>query len=296
MTSSFNPAKRSTLRFISPRRTAVVRQLRRLPLYVVLLLFAVIFAFPFYYMFVLATWPRQLMFSSPPRLWFGPGLVHNLEALFESIPFHINMFNSIGIAVLAVTTQLFFCTMGGFAFAKYEFKGQNVLFAMIIALISVPPFLNIIPFFQMMSAFGWINTWYPLIVPTMAAPFGIFLMSQFLKNEVPSQLMDSARIDGLSEFGIFLRIAAPLAKPAMSILGIVTFVGTWNNFLGALIFLPDLEKTTIPVALARLFLSARTDYGAVMAGTALSLLPVLLLYVFFARRIIGDLQAGALKG
>lgn len=157
--------------------------------------------------------------------------------------------------------------MGGFAFAKYEFKGQNVLFAMIIALISVPPFLNIIPFFQMMSTFGWINTWYPLIVPTMAAPFGIFLMSQFLKTEVPFQLMDSARIDGLSEFGIFLRIGAPLAKPAMSILGIVTFVGTWNNFLGAL-----------------------------MAGTALSLLPVLLLYVFFARRIIGDLQAGALKG
>ncbi|MFW5994778.1 MAG: carbohydrate ABC transporter permease, partial [Spirochaetia bacterium] len=158
------------------------------------------------------------------------------------------------------------------------------------------PFLNIIPFFQMMSAFGWINTWYPLIVPTMAAPFGIFLMSQFLKTEVPFQLMDSARIDGLSEFGIFLRIGAPLAKPAMSILGIVTFVGTWNNFLGALIFLPDINRTTIPVALARLFLSARTDYGAVMAGTALSLLPVLLLYVFFARRIIGDLQAGALKG
>lgn len=269
---------------------------RKIPLYLVLLLFALIFAFPFYYMFVLATWPRELMFSSPPRLWFGPGLVHNVRALFETIPFHVNIFNSIGIAASAVVTQLFFCTMGGFAFAKYEFKGQNALFALIIALISVPPFLNIIPFFQMMSAFGWINTWYPLIVPMMASPFGIFLMSQFLKNEVPHDLMDAARIDGLSEFGIFLKIAAPLARPAMSVLGIVTFVGTWNNFMGALIFLPDLNRTTIPVAIARLFLSANTDYGAVMAGTAISLLPVVIIYTFFARRIIADLQAGAIRG
>ncbi len=270
--------------------------LRRVPVYLTLCLFVVLFAFPFYYLFVLATWPRQLMFTSPPRLWFGPGLAHNIHALFEAIPFHVNFFNSVGISVSAVVTQLFFCTMGGFAFAKYSFKGQNVLFSLILALIAVPPFLNIIPFFQMMSAFGWINTWYPLIVPMMANPFGIFLMTQFLKTSIPPDLMDAGRIDGMSEFGILLRVVFPLAKPAMSVLGIVTFVGTWNNFMGALVFLPNLERTTIPVALARLFHQAHTDYGAVMAGTAVSLLPIMLVFVFFSRRIISDLQAGALRG
>jgi multiple sugar transport system permease protein len=268
----------------------------RTVLYFILFMFVFVFAFPFYYMFVLSSWPRENMFTNPPHLFFGNGIIENTKALFNQLPFGINYFNSVMIAGLSTTTTIFFCTMCGFAFAKYNFKGKNLLFIFILATLAIPQFLNIIPFFKMMVFFGWYNTWLPLIVPGMANAFGIFLMSQFLQGAIPEDLLNAGRIDGLSEFGLLIKIVFPLAKAGISVLGIVTFIGSWNNFLGALILLPKLERTTIPVALSSLFVRSDGNFGGLFVGISLSLLPLIIVFLLFSRRIIADITAGSISG
>jgi multiple sugar transport system permease protein len=259
-------------------------------------LFALIFAFPFYYVFVLATWRAQEILVFPPHFWFGPGLQENLISLFGRVPFASNFLNSIGIATLSTVSVLFFCTLAGFAFSKYQFKFKKTLFAFVIATMAIPGFLNIIPFYKMMVAFGWINTWLPLIVPGMAGAFGIFLMTQFLENALPYELLEAARMDGVGEFSMLWRIVFPLARSGMAVLGVVTFVSSWNNFTGPLILLPDVDSTTLPVALSVLSSRVDNNMGALMVGNALTLLPLLIVFMLFSRQIISGLTAGAVKG
>jgi len=264
--------------------------------YLGLILFAFIFGFPFYFMMVLATVPGMEMYSYPPHLFFKGALIANIQSLFRQIPFMTNFFNSFGIASLSTISVVFFCTMGGFAFAKYDFKGKDKLFMIILSSMAIPAFLNIIPFFKMMINIGWYGTWLPLIVPGMANAFGIVLMTSFLKEAVHKNLMDAARIDGLSEFRILLQIAFPLARAGIGILGIVTFIGSWNNFLGALVMLPNLKNTTIPVALSKLVVVQLGEGGGVMVGNALAVLPLMVVFIAFNRRIISGLTAGSIKG
>lgn len=257
---------------------------------------AVIFAFPFYYVFVLATWPSREILVFPPHFWFGPGLMDNLTSLFGRVPFGTNFYNSFGIATIATATTMFFCTLAGFAFSKYQFKFKKLLFSFVIATMAIPGFLNIIPFYKMMVAFGWINTWLPLIVPGMAGAFGIFLMTQYLENALPSELLEAARIDGVGEFAMLWHVVFPMAKAGLAVLGVVTFVGSWNNFTGPLILLPDVDRTTLPVALTVLSSRVDNNMGALMVGNALTLLPLLIVFMLFSRQIISGLTAGAVKG
>ena len=268
-------------------------------LYGTLLAFAFLFFFPFYYMFVIASHPRATMFSTPPNVWFGGALFDNIRRLLfqqQQVPFQLNYLNSVAIALLTVVTTVFFCTMGGFALAKYDFKFKKFIFFFILATMAFPPFLNIIPFYRMMAAFGWINRWRALIVPGMANAMGIFLMRQYLEESIPRDLLDAARIDGLNEFRILLRVVFPLAKPAMGVLSIIVFVGQWNNFLGAFILLPRLSVTTLPVALNTLNAVSRGEFGMVYAGTALTIFPLLLVFFVASRQFISGLTAGSIKG
>ncbi|GAB6090228.1 carbohydrate ABC transporter permease [Spirochaeta dissipatitropha] len=268
-------------------------------LYTALIGLAFIFFFPFYYMFIIASHPRETMFRTPPNMWFGGALWENLHRLLvvqEQIPFLQNYMNSIIISVLTVVTTLFFCTMGGFALAKYDFKGKKFIFMFILATMAFPPFLNIIPFYRMMVAFGWINRWRALIVPGMAGALGIFLMRQYMEESIPSDLLDAARIDGMNEFGILMKIAFPLAKPGMGVLAIITFVGSWNNFLGAFILLPRMSVTNLQVALNTLNAVSFGQFGMVYAGTALTILPLLIIFFVASRQFISGLTAGGVKG
>jgi len=259
-------------------------------------LLALVFAFPFYYVFVLATWRSQEVLAFPPHLWFGTGLLENWTSLFGRVPFATNFLNSLGIATLSTVSVLFFCTLAGFAFSKYQFKLKKTLFFFVIATMAIPGFLNIIPFYKMMVVFGWINTWLPLIVPGMAGAFGIFLMTQFLENALPFELLEAARIDGVGEFSMLWRVVFPLARAGMAVLGVVTFVGSWNNFTGPLILLPDVDATTLPVALSVLNSRVDNNMGALFLGNALTLLPLLVIFMLFSRQIISGLTAGAVKG
>lgn len=272
--------------------------------YFTLFLFVLMFAFPFYYVFVLSSLTQGQIFQSPPRLTFGTQVIANWRILFREIAFGRNFVNSVSIATISTVLTVFFCTLGGYAFAKFDFYGKKALFTFVLATLAIPPFLNIIPFFRMIVAIGWYNTWLPLIVPGIANAFGIFLMTQFISKAVPDPLIEAARIDGISEIGMLFRIVFPLAAPGISVLGTITFIGSWNNFLGALILVPDARRTTIPVALSTLSRNlggggvgeSGNVLGGLYVGTALSLLPLIIVFLFFSKRIINNFSEGGIKG
>jgi multiple sugar transport system permease protein len=265
-------------------------------LFALLGLLALLTMFPFYWMFVLATHGRETIFQSPPPLWFGGQLERNYEALLSVLPFWRNVWNSVYVAVLATATTLFFCSLGGFGFAMYRFRYKNLLFGVLVGSLMVPQLLNIIPYYLIIKFLGWIDQPIALWFPGMASAFGIFLMRQYIASTLSSDLMDAARIDGASEFRIYWNIALPLIRPGLATLGLLTFIGAWNNFLGPLVVLRSRETYTIPLALRSLQGLINTDWGAVMLGTALAVVPLLILFFMASRQVIEGLTAGSVKG
>jgi multiple sugar transport system permease protein len=262
-----------------------------------LIFFVLIFALPFWYNFVFATKDVMGIFQNPPPIWFGDKLVYNMGKLIKQLPdFWMNVFNTVAVAVLSTATQIFFCTMAGFAFAKYEFKGKEIIYRFVLITLMIPPLLSIIPYFQMMVFLKWTNTYLPLFIPGMANAFGIFLMTQFIDGAVPKDLIDAARIDGLGEMQILFRVCFPLARPGLAVLGTVVFVNTWNEFIVAKVMLNIKSAYTLPVALSSLNIRADGDYGAMMIGNAISMLPLLIMFLLFSKQIISNLTAGSIKG
>lgn len=275
------------------RRGPAVRKALLLLLLVALALLTI---FPFYWMFVLATHTRETIFSAPPPLWFGDDLERNYGALLDVLPFWRNIWNSVYIAVMATVTTVFFCSLGGFGFAMYDFRGKNVMFGFVLVSLMIPQLLNIIPYYLIIDFLGWLNEPKAIWFPGMANAFGIFLMRQYIASTMPSTLMDAARIDGASEFRIYRSIVLPLVRPALATLGLLTFINQWNNFLGPLVILRSRDSYTIPLALRSLQGLVNTDWGAVMLGTALAVLPLLILFVLASRQVIEGLVAGSVKG
>ena len=226
---------------------------------ITLVILAILTILPFYLMFVWATHDRSTIFAAPPPFWFSDNLGNNLQNLTQDVPFYRNMWNSIYIAVMATVTKLFFCSLGGFAFAMYEFKGKKLLFGIVIASLMIPSLINIIPHFLVIDLIGWLDTPRSLWVPGMADAFGIFLMRQFIASTINRELMDAARIDGASEFRIFRSIAVPLIRPGMATLGLLTFIGMWNSFMGPLVLLRSRDTYTLPLALRSLQGLVSTD-------------------------------------
>jgi multiple sugar transport system permease protein len=271
----------------------------RIFLYVILICFSLIFLFPFFFMIVLSTHDYSTIYSFPPPLWFGDSLFFNFsEILNKHAYFYNSVANSVIIAIIATATQVFFCALGGFGFAKYNFKGKDALFTFLLITMMLPGFVNIIPIYKMMEWFNWINTFFPLIIPGMANSFGIFLMRQYIKDLVPVEILDAARIDGLSEFQIILRIVFPLIRPAIAVLGTITFIGSWNNFLFALLMLPDKKMQTIPVILRSMNadVGKTGGFGPIMLANAISVLPLLIIFIIFSKQIIKNLVSGSIKG
>jgi multiple sugar transport system permease protein len=282
---------------VRPRRPSRgTKPLSRAAAILLLVLGGILTLLPFYFMFVFATHPRQEIFSLPPPTWFGSNLEANYTSLLERTPFWRNLWNSLYLATLTTATTLFFCTLGGYAFAMYSFKGKTALFNLLLATLLIPNTLNIVPFALIMQALGWIDTPRALWVPGMASAFGIFLMRQYIGTAIPIELVEAARIDGCSEFGIFRRIITPLCGPALATLGLVTFVQSWNSFLGPLVIFRSAETYTAPLALRTLQGIANTDWGALMCGVALTVLPLLILFAIASRRLIDGLTSGAIKG
>ena len=256
---------------------------------------ALIMLAPFYFMFVFATHSRTEIFSLPPPMFFGDDFFNNLKILTDRLPFWRNLGWSVYVALLSTTLTLLFCSMGGYAFALFDFKYKNALFALVMGTMLLPSFMNMIPTFMIMDLLGWIDQPRALYIPGAASAFGIFLMRQFVSSSIPRDLVEAARMDGCSELGIYWRIVLPLLKPALGTLGLITFIASWNNFIGPLIVMRSPDMYTLPLALRSLQSPVNTEWGALMTGAAIATLPLVLLFIVSSRQLISGLTAGAVK-
>lgn len=251
---------------------------------------------PFWFMFVFATHGNREILSLPPPLWFGDALGDNLRQLLASLPhFWKNVGWSVYVALMSTALNLFFCSLAGFAFALYDFKGRDLLFGFVMATMLLPSFVGMIPTALTMSWLEWMNQPRALYVPGAVGALGIFMMRQYNASAIPKELVDAARIDGCGEFAIYWRIVLPLIGPALGTLGLITFIGSWNNFIGPLIVIRDMEMYTVPIALRSLQGTGQIPWGAISAGSAIAVLPLLVLFMLASRRLIEGLTAGAVK-
>lgn len=267
-------------------------------LYAILVAGAVLSFLPFYWMLVLSTHNTQTIFRLPPPLLPGSNLVANYQNMLQVIPFWRNFLNSAVVATLSTLLTLLFCSMGGYAFAMYKFPGRDKLFALMLGTMMVPSLVMLIPWFIVISRFGWTNDLKALIVPGAVTAFGIFWMRQYISANISPELLDAARVDGCSEFMIFFRVVAPLLLPAFGALGIMSFMGSWNAFMYPLVVIKNVDVSTLPLALQILRGDPYRggDYGVLMFGTTLAMLPVLVVFWIASRHFISGLTAGALKG
>lgn len=252
--------------------------------------------FPFWYMLVLSTKSRSQIFSSPPPMWFGSSFLENYRSLIAQIPFWRNLWNSVYIAVIGTVITLFLCSLAGYGFAMYRFRGREALFRVMLGTVMIPGWVMIIPSFIMMRKFGWYDTPRALYLPGAASAMGIFLMRQYIASAVPRELMDSARIDGCGEFRMYFQIILPLIRPALGAQGIMSFLGQWNSFVMPLVMLHDRNTFTVPVALRSMQGLASVDYGAVMVGSVMATFPLIVVFAFMSRQFIAGLMQGATKG
>ena len=237
----------------------------------------------------------QLTIHQPPYLsivW--DKLTANYRNLWKTVPYNRYFINSVFIATASTLLTLFFCSLGGYAFAKYQFRGQKILFGILLASMMVPFQVLLVPLFGLMYDMGWLNSYKAIIIPFSVGAFGVFLMRQFIVT-IPSELIDAARIDGCSEFGIYYRIVLPIIKPALGALTIYSFLGSWNGYLWPLIILRDEAKYTLPIGLANLVGIYRQDYGMLMAGTLLSLMPIVILFLAMQREFVQGITLGGVK-
>lgn len=220
--------------------------------------------------------------SLTPRLIPHPFTTENYEFLFNNgiLPFARFFGNSAYITILVIIGRLLVCALGAYGFARLEFRGRDFAFALLLGSLMIPDMLMVLPLYSAYVKLGLINTHFPLIIPPIVAnTFGTFLLRQFFMS-IPKEYDEAALVDGASHFRIFVSIILPLSKPALATLGVLTFVNVWNDFFGPLIYLNDLDKFTIPVGLAFFQTSDSTQYGPLMAGATLAILPTVVVFVF----------------
>jgi multiple sugar transport system permease protein len=263
--------------------------------YIVLSLGAITMVLPFLWMLSTSLKSLGEVFVFPPT-FFGEKIVWgNYLKVAVRFPFGLFFLNSLKISFIVVVAQLFTSALAGFAFARLKFPFRDTLFALYLATLIVPFHITLVPIFVIMRYFGWIDTHYSLIIPSLVSAFGTFLMRQFFLT-IPKELEDAARIDGCTPFGIFWRIFLPLSKPALATLGIFTFMFTWNDFIRPLIFINSIPKMTIPLGLSAMQGMYSTDWPVLMAGSVISILPVLVAFLFAQEYFVQGITLSGLKG
>lgn len=269
---------------------------RGVALHVSLILGVLLSAFPFYWAVIMSTHTSSEIFSYPPKLLPGTHFLENVRSLFDNIDFFGSMFNSVLVAGSVTFLVLLFDSLAAFVFAKFRFPGKNVLFALLMVIFMVPAQLAAIPQFVIMAKLGWIGSMTALIVPAAANAFGIFWMRQYMKSAIHDELLDASRIDGASFLRQYWHVALPVVRPGLAFLGIFTFMGQWNDYAWPLIALTNPNNVTLQVALSQLNgTHGTTDYGMVMTGALLALVPLLIVFAVGAKQIIGDLGKGAIR-
>ncbi|MFH8370519.1 carbohydrate ABC transporter permease [Streptomyces sp. NPDC018031] len=251
-------------------------------------------AVPFYWLVVASTHSSREIFDSPPPLLPGGHLGENLTSLQESAHFGRVVLNSLGISLIYTLAAGTVCTLAGYAFATYRFRGREALFGLLMLGLVIPTQITLVPLFKMMAELRWLDTYQAVIAPNLALPFGIFLMRQSMAA-LPKELLDSGRMDGCGELRLLWRVALPPMRPALAALAIFLFLFQWNDFIWPLIVLREDTSFTIPVALASLQGLDETDYGAILAGTSIAAIPMALVFLALQRHFVSGLLTGSVK-
>jgi multiple sugar transport system permease protein len=265
-------------------------------LWIVLGAGAILMIAPFYWMVVTAFKPQQEILVFPPTWWPHEPTLVPWQKLTELRGGFQNFFrNSIFVTTAITALTLLTSAAAGYVFAKFKFRGRELIFVVILASLMIPFNVYIIPLYKLMVDLKWTNSYWALIIPAAYSPLGIFLLRQFM-HSIPNDLLDAARIDGATEFTIFSRIVLPLSTPALAALGIFTFMWNWDDFLWPLVIIDDPTLYTLPLGLAQLRGRFGTDVGSMMAGNILAILPVLIVFLLAQRRFIEGITLTGLKG
>ena len=267
----------------------------RVLLYGLLTVLLVVVIAPFVWMILGSFKTQGELLQSPPTWWPETITLDNYTQLFSRLNFKQYFFNSTVVAVCVTAGNLLFCSMLGYALAMLDFKGKKILFVVVMGTLMIPGVVTFVPLFVLVANIGLIDTLPGLILPFLAAPFGVFLMRQFFLG-LPRDLLDAGRVDGAGELRIFRQIFLPLAGPALATLGILTFLGSWNNFLWPLVVAQQEKTYTLPVALA-LYSTGQnsTQYGLLLAGATVVVVPVLAIFLVFQRRVIEGIATTGIK-
>jgi ABC-type glycerol-3-phosphate transport system permease component len=273
------------------------RAVNRFSVYLILLIVAMVMVLPFYWMFVLSTRFTPEIYSFPPPFTFGSALPDNFAYMNANVSILRHFLNSLFVTGMNTALVLLFCSIGGYAFAIYRFPGRKALFSILLGTMMVPQLAGIVPWFFLISKFGWLNNYLALIIPGAANAFGIYWMRQYCQNNVPVSLMEAAKIDGCSEWLIFFRVIAPVLLPAFAALGIMQFVNVWNDFMIPMLVLRENDLFTLPLMLSymRGDPSRGANVGALMLASALSVLPLLVAFLSASKFFMSGLTAGAIK-
>lgn len=263
--------------------------------YAILIITAIVFVAPFYYMIVAASRPMAEMNQQPPPITPGPDLWSNIVKAMEQQNIGLALLNSLFVSGVITVSTVLFCTLAGYAFAKMRFRGKNVLFGIALATMMIPPSLGVVPLYALMANLGLAGDLSSVILPTLVQAFGLFFMRQYLLDALPDELLEAAKIDGASALRTFVSIVLPIARPGAAVLGMLTFMTAWNDFFWPVITLNS-SNPTIQVALNNLGSGYVPDTSVIMAGTLVGTLPVIVVFLLLGRQIVGGIIAGAVKG
>ncbi|MDO5100869.1 MAG: carbohydrate ABC transporter permease [Eubacteriales bacterium] len=263
--------------------------------YVILSLLTVIFVFPFYWIMTGAFKAQADTIKIPPQWWPKAPTLENFTKLLVQNKAGIWLFNSVFIALVTMVLVCLTSALAGYVLAKKRFYGQKLLFSIFIAAMALPKQVVLVPLVRMVSWMGIHDTLWAVILPLIGWPFGVFLMKQFSEN-IPGELLESARIDGCGELRTFVSIAFPIVKPGFAALAIFTFINTWNDYFMQLVMLSSRDKLTISLGVATLQAEMATDYGLIMAGAALAAIPIVTVFLAFQKSFTQGITMGAVKG
>jgi multiple sugar transport system permease protein len=271
------------------------RTLRSFLLHAALIAGAVLTLFPLFWMLSASFMANGEATTFPPHLIPHAATLDQYRELFTRLNLGRAFFSSAVVASMVTIFSVLFNSMAGYAFAKLRFGGRDRIFGFLLAALVIPPQVGMLPLFLLMKQLHLVNSYWGAIIPSLATVFGVFLIRQFMLD-VPQELLEAARLDGASELRIYWSVVLPLARPILATLATFMFMSTWNDFMWPLIILSDQSHYTLPVALANLSGEHVQDLELMMAGSVVTVLPVLMLFVFLQRYYIAGLMAGSVKG
>lgn len=277
------------------RRSSKTRKMSLIG-YVILAVVTFASIFPFYWMFVVASNGSDAISHNPPTMIPGGNFFKVVGDVYSVVPFNRALLNTTIVGTIVALAQVFFSALAGFAFAKLNFRGRRFMTLFVIGTMMLPSQLGVIPLFMLVTVAGWYNTLLALIVPALVTAFGVFWMRQIIDAQVPNELLEAASIDGAGVLRVYWSIVLPIIRQSGFVLGLFSFLATWNDFLWPGLVLASPENYTAQIAVTQLQASYVLDYALNMGGAFMATAPLLLLFIFVGRRLVSGVMDGAVKG